>query len=195
MLTCLLPPGLNWKSYVSSFQCTMAWHGTGWQRWYRSYRYLSQNLMEVLLFEDVNFPWLDDITLKCDCAPAWVLKWQIWCRVYASYQLRLFQRWFVGLEKPILKQSRERLLTRYIIFVITLLWVCMAHTASEISFLCSEPTYWKQEGAPSSLVRLKGVMININIITWRIDGNLLILMLICCRQSAPEQSKWGHGAW
>ena len=27
----------------------------------------------------------------------------------------------MGLEKPILKQSRERLLTRYIIFVITLL--------------------------------------------------------------------------
>ena len=41
----------------------------------------------------------------------------------------------------------------------------------KISFLCSV-TYWKQETASSSMVRLKGDVTNINILTWRIDEYL-----------------------
>ena len=59
--------------------------------------------------------------------------------------------------------TRGGLLIRYTIPLIAFIWVYMAHIATE-NFLCSViATYWKQEAASSSLVRLKGEVTNINI--------------------------------
>ena len=71
---------------------------------------------------------------------------------------------FVGIREAHLKPSMG-LLIRYTIFLIAFIWVYMAHIATE-NFLCSViATYWKQEAASSSLVRLKGEVTNINILT------------------------------
>ena len=72
---------------------------------------------------------------------------------------------FVGIREAHLKPSMGGLLIRYTIPLIAFIWVYMAHIATE-NFLCSViATYWKQEAASSSLVRLKGEVTNINILT------------------------------
>ena len=72
---------------------------------------------------------------------------------------------FVGMREAHLKPSMAGLLIRYTIFLIAFIWVCMAHIATE-KFLCSVmATYWKQEAASSSLVRLKGEVTNSIILT------------------------------
>ena len=53
-----------------------------------------------------------------------------------------------------------------------LIWNWLAELVPEL-----HATYWKQEAASSSLVRLKGDVTNINVLTWRIDEYLLRLMV------------------
>ena len=84
---------------------------------------------------------------------------------------------FVGIREAHLKPSMGGLLIRYTIPLIAFIWVYMAHIATENSLCSVIATYWKQEAASSSLVRLKGDVTNINVLTWRIDEYLLRLMV------------------
>ena len=54
-----------------------------------------------------------------------------------------------------------------------LIWNWLAELVLELHAI-----YWKQEAASSSLVRLKGDVTNINILTWRIDEYLLRLIVV-----------------
>ena len=62
-----------------------------------------------------------------------------------------------------------------------LIWNWLAELVLELHAI-----YWKQEAASSSLVRLKGDVTNINVLTWRIDEYLLRLMVDLL------QAKWSR---